>query len=54
MKYCAEFKVLKGKGNMFISDAEKNILIPLENATQEVREAIEIINREMNSGDEDE
>lgn len=45
MKYCKEFEALKGHGDMYTSDAENNILIPLENATPEVREAIEILNK---------
>ena len=49
MKYCSEFEVLKGNGSMYISDEEKNILIPLDNATPEVREAIKILNRKMNT-----
>ncbi len=48
MRYCPEFEILKDKGDMYETDYEKNILIPLENATPEVREAIEILNRKMN------
>lgn len=49
MKACNEFEVLKGHWDMFISDEEKNILIPLANATDEVKEAIESLNKKMNS-----
>lgn len=49
MKFCEEFEILKGHGDMYTSDNEKNILIPLENATPEVREAIDILNKKMNS-----
>lgn len=47
MKRCDEFLVLKGHGDMYIFDHDKDILVPLDNATEEVRRAIEIINKQM-------
>ena len=43
-----EFEIIRDHTDMFVSDFEKNILIPLDNATPEVREAIEILNKKMN------
>ena len=49
MKRCEEFKILQGHGNMYSFDYENNILIPLDNATPEVRKVIEILNEKMNT-----
>ena len=47
-----EFLIIKNHGDMYVSDPENNILIPLDNATPEVREAIEVLNKKMNLGKE--
>ena len=48
MRMHKEYEILEKHPDMFDTDLKKNILIPLDNATLEVREAIEILNKKMN------
>ena len=48
MKIHKEYEILDKHTDMFDVDLNKNLLIPLENATPEVREAIETLNKKMN------
>ena len=48
MKIHKEYEILDKHTDMFDVDLSKNLLIPLENATIEVREAIEELNKKMN------
>lgn len=49
MRVHKEYEILNENPNMFDTDLRKNILVPLENATPEVREAIESLNKKMNN-----
>lgn len=49
MKMHAEYEILDKHTDMFETDYRNNKLIPLENATEEVRKAIESLNKKMNS-----
>lgn len=48
MRKNPEFEILSDHTDMFEIDSKNNILVPLENATQEVRDAIESLNKKMN------
>lgn len=50
MRVHDEYEVLNKHPNMFDTDLRKNILVPLENATPEVCDAIESLNNKMNKG----
>lgn len=49
MKKCPEFEILNKHTDMFKTDYKNNRLVPLKNATEEVKKAIESLDKKMNS-----
>lgn len=49
MKKHKEYEILDKNTDMFDADLKNNVLIPKENASREVIEAIESLNKKMNS-----